>query len=134
MLDEIGANAGKRVVAISETAKRVMASIGEDRSGPVGLQMSGRHQTQIGSHARCALKGSGRDGFTAAGKILPPGPGAAPQAPRPAPRSRRRAAGEPPDCWPEIYAVNGATPHRPILPRPTGAIGSVFLPLRLGRE
>ena len=63
MLDEIGANAGKRVVAISETAERIMASIGEDRSGPVGLQMSGRHQTEIGSHARCALTGSGRDGF-----------------------------------------------------------------------
>ena len=63
MLDEIGANASKRVVAICETAKRIMATIGEDRSGPIGLQMSGGHQTEIGSHARRILTGSGRDGF-----------------------------------------------------------------------
>ena len=63
MLDEIGANAGKRVVAIGETAKRIMATIGENRGGPIGLQMSGCHQTEIGSNARGILTGSGRDRF-----------------------------------------------------------------------
>ncbi len=55
MLDEIGANARKRVVAIGETAEWVMATIGEDRSGPIGLQRSGRYQTEIGRHARAIL-------------------------------------------------------------------------------
>jgi hypothetical protein len=100
MLDEIGANARKRVVAICETAELIMATNGEDRSGQIGLQMSGRHQTEIGSHARVILTGSGRDGFNVLQRERPFRPELKRRRRLGAPRGRHRRdeRGKPEPC------------------------------------